>query len=802
MTWIFAASRQTIIQSSTDLARKLGLLEKGPSTSNHSPVIDLFDWFNAPGSPASNGHWLIIIDNLDFPSLLDESLTSANRDDANTSYVSSTLLEVLPLQQHESQQILVTTRSQDVAVQFDPQIIQVDVLDITQARQLFTSRLNTTQLQADPSVMDILLTRMGYLPLAISQAAAYIARNRLSPQDYLQRLGEDDKNHGDYLSIEIQDPRRPRGWPSSVYLSWKLSFDEIKRVQPLAFEFLSLLAFLDTKHISRTLLQQQGTRLQESLESTDSDDELSLTRTQADVDMALGTLLGYSLAASGESSDLLTTHALVAACIRNWLSFHGDYDKVLQNVFMIIVAYGNGDEYDSSDFLEFWRVHWRPLALHARAALRYVRDNAHASAEQGFSMLLLTMWEMMEGSPSAGLQWATKMQTLFANTTWNTDTEEALVARFLISITRLYGAILHMLDRQDERLQVLLSARTTWSTKVPPSTRGLADLNSNIVNALVKLQRLEEADAIADEVENIMVNLDESDNYGLSSLHAMRAEIATARKDFQAAQKHILDAIDLSSKENKSFGSQAWNLKSVLCTVMLRAGKAEEALGAVQGMLPEGDITQIPAGLQAIFQYVLVITLWCSRRYVEATEALEVLLMNYKEDAALCSSTSWLFYENMRVGLKAEMDSLVLLGSMPNPWIMRPRETDPSTVSFWNYATQLYADIDPRISEEATVTTETAKTTDITGVDSFDRVRKGPDVAVQTPSTADMPPKTNVTQLGELHEIVQDEDAQLVEAMQDVKLASKGMRFSTVVHTLRAASIWKRTVGPQTSHAQ
>ena len=87
-----------------------------------------------------------------------------------------------------------------------------------------------------------LLDVLGYIPLAITQAAAFINRNRWTLQGYLAALEKDKQNLTEYLSQELQDPRRPRGFPNSVFRTWKLSFDHILAQEPKVAKLLSLIA--------------------------------------------------------------------------------------------------------------------------------------------------------------------------------------------------------------------------------------------------------------------------------------------------------------------------------------------------------------------------------------------------------------------------------------------------------------------------------------------------------------------------------------------------------------------------------
>jgi hypothetical protein len=137
---------------------------------------------------------------------------------------------------------------------------------------------------------------LGRIPLAVTQAAAYINRNKIALSKYLAALEKDNQNLIDHLCIELQDHRRAWGYPNSVFRTWRLSFEQIRLLDVRAAELLSLMAMLDGQQIPQDLMQSSGER---------------------DVDFltALGTLAGYSLIIPIRE-EVWTMHALVQRCSR------------------------------------------------------------------------------------------------------------------------------------------------------------------------------------------------------------------------------------------------------------------------------------------------------------------------------------------------------------------------------------------------------------------------------------------------------------------------------------------------------
>jgi hypothetical protein len=90
-----------------------------------------------------------------------------------------------------------------------------------------------------------LLKILGYLLLAITQAAAYISENSIMVGEYLEAFCAEDSEIQDLLSKDLLDLRRDFESQNSVIRTWKVSFNQIRKQMPLAAEILSLMAVLD-----------------------------------------------------------------------------------------------------------------------------------------------------------------------------------------------------------------------------------------------------------------------------------------------------------------------------------------------------------------------------------------------------------------------------------------------------------------------------------------------------------------------------------------------------------------------------
>jgi tetratricopeptide (TPR) repeat protein len=166
-----------------------------------------------------------------------------------------------------------------------------------------------------------LLELLGYLPLAITQASAYINENCILVEDYLEVFQAADSEMQDLLSVELPDHRRDfemrSGMQNSVIRTWKVSFDQISKQKPRAAEILSLMAVLDRQGIPKMLLQRHGERITEFT-------------------TALGTLLAFSLVTAEKGGDNFKMHRLVQVSTQRWLELHGETTKWREEALKVL----------------------------------------------------------------------------------------------------------------------------------------------------------------------------------------------------------------------------------------------------------------------------------------------------------------------------------------------------------------------------------------------------------------------------------------------------------------------------------
>ncbi|KAJ4167390.1 hypothetical protein NW754_011205 [Fusarium falciforme] len=184
-------------------------------------------------------------------------------------------------------------------------------MEKSQALQLLRTRLGEEGAEDNMAILD-LVDDLNYMPLAITQAAAYIKRRRprMSVSTYLDEFRRSDKKRASLLNRDVGDLRRDETASNLIVTIWQITFDQIRYERSSAADLLSFMSFFNPQGIPEFALQTYA--------RDDGED------CGEDLDEDLEVLRGYSLVAVTAEQDVFEMHALVQFCTRVWLSSFGD----------------------------------------------------------------------------------------------------------------------------------------------------------------------------------------------------------------------------------------------------------------------------------------------------------------------------------------------------------------------------------------------------------------------------------------------------------------------------------------------
>jgi tetratricopeptide (TPR) repeat protein len=304
----------------------------------------------------TNGPWLLVIDGADDSDMvLDQDLLQAPKPDRLLTR--KPLIDFVPRRLDHRRRLLFSTRSRDIA---DAAVsanspVHIGAFSVEEARLLLLRKLGSGISPPSSDVANQFLEILGYIPLAITQAAAFVNRNGGNLQQHLLAFEHSDSDRKLQLSIELQDPRRERGVPNSIYRTWKLSFDQIRQRDEEAANILSIMSLLDGQSIPETLIKSGS---------------IADTAWRH----SLGTILGYSLAFQGPEG-IVTMHPLVQMCVRYWLQQEGRFANYVKKVIQLLASKFPTGDFENRDACQaLWAqaetaLHYQTVCDESGAAL-------------------------------------------------------------------------------------------------------------------------------------------------------------------------------------------------------------------------------------------------------------------------------------------------------------------------------------------------------------------------------------------------------------------------------------------------
>ncbi|KAL2803369.1 hypothetical protein BJX63DRAFT_440189 [Aspergillus granulosus] len=186
--WVPCTSSAMIEQTFLNIALALGLHEVKPAEAKEQVKLYL--------SSKHAGKWLLILDNADDAEMW-----------LTVDKTTPALEDILP--QSEQGRILFTTRNGDLAVELtSSNIIHIPDVDKKTAHDILDSLVLQKDLLQDHATTTSLLEQLAYLPLAITQASAYINKKRLGLSLYLTLLQQEEQDAVELLSEDFRDPGR------------------------------------------------------------------------------------------------------------------------------------------------------------------------------------------------------------------------------------------------------------------------------------------------------------------------------------------------------------------------------------------------------------------------------------------------------------------------------------------------------------------------------------------------------------------------------------------------------------------
>ena len=227
--------------------------------------------------------WLLVLDNLDEISIVNGYLPDIGNGNGH---------------------LLITTRNRD-PTGIPAAGLEVEVFDSDDAVDLLLLRATGTK-ESQPETHSVgaeIVAELGYLPLAIEHAAAFIRQSLPDISKFLDIYSKSRKGFLEHV------PKQNYAYSRAVAATFLLSFDAAKTINPNAAELLTLFAFLNPDGILIDFLEDGRNGLDEPLKTLVGDG--------FGFRAALADLGQYSLIRQTNAGQTISIHRLVQAVIRD-----------------------------------------------------------------------------------------------------------------------------------------------------------------------------------------------------------------------------------------------------------------------------------------------------------------------------------------------------------------------------------------------------------------------------------------------------------------------------------------------------
>jgi hypothetical protein len=314
--WVPALSDEGFEQACTEIAKELAIAKED---ENAKESVRRYL------SSAVAGPWLLVVDNADDMDMLFGS-SDVGGGDARGGINHS-------LPESEKGVILFTTRSREVAVSVaGSDVVELHEMDEQEAIRFLEKSLIRKDLLRDHATVTELLGELTCLPLAITQAAAYLNTKQVPIAEYLELLRGTEQDITGLMSKEFYDHTRYKGSQNTVATTWLVSFDQVRKTDSGVAELLSFMSRIEPKAIPQSILPY----LQSNQQMVD----------------AISTLCAYAFVTRRGDSKIFDMHSLVHLATRIWIQRHKITMQTTEKATRHLAEVFPSDDYANRDL---WR---------------------------------------------------------------------------------------------------------------------------------------------------------------------------------------------------------------------------------------------------------------------------------------------------------------------------------------------------------------------------------------------------------------------------------------------------------------
>lgn len=416
MFWVYAGTKARAEESFRGIADALKL------PGRDQPNADIMNLIKRWLSTGTDDKWFIILDSVDDYDVFYNTAEKAKQPALSEEGETRSPWAYIP--QSPNGSVLITTQDKELAFRLTPDpecVIDVGPMDSSQALGLLEQKLRKSDIDAGQE----LVKALEFIPLAISQAAAYIQHRspRTSVKEYLRLFQENETNKSRLMNYDEAYFRRDESSKKSISATFHMSFDYIHSKRQSAANVLSLMSFFDCQGIPQTLILSHVEGNTSSVIEKDSfEDDIAMLRK-------------YCLVTVDDTGKIFKMHGLVQVSARYWLEAHKETER-FKEYYIDCLA----NEFPDPSY-ENWKT-CRKLLAHVEGAINYPPVNEKSALKRAVLLHDAASFAMVQGRYIIAGRMAHDAHTVLEKTLGKED-KETLETSTLLGLIRMYGGSLN-----------------------------------------------------------------------------------------------------------------------------------------------------------------------------------------------------------------------------------------------------------------------------------------------------------------------------------------------------------------------
>ncbi|KAM0334754.1 hypothetical protein ACHAPQ_004939 [Fusarium lateritium] len=186
----------------------------------------------------------------------------------------------------------------------------------------------------DEAGVDDLLEELQCLPLAVSQAGAYMRRMSMTAEEYLSRLKQ-GKSRWEVLKVSDTDRHRRPEVSNSVLETWRISTERIRVESEISYRILHVIAYVDSQDIPHELLAAAANQFNDGSKNDQADQNPAMQVSELEVLTAVARLKEFSFLRLRQTDDggrSYDMHKLVREALQYGLGIHSLIENTMDRV--------------------------------------------------------------------------------------------------------------------------------------------------------------------------------------------------------------------------------------------------------------------------------------------------------------------------------------------------------------------------------------------------------------------------------------------------------------------------------------